>query len=135
MRDDPDPPTFGGFTPALPSRATGEAKPLTPLPQTAAAPKKARKRAVKKAPPKPRRKKRVAMTKKPLKAFNQATKVPKSPNRPLEAKNRLHSVIKVVAGMSNSETAAFLAAMSLLEDMSGPARRKVIAALSQVYEA
>ncbi len=135
--DDDPPATLGSMTPALPSRATGEAKPLTPLPQAVRPP---RKRAEPKKPPKrvanPRRAKPAPKPKRnsPVKKrARRAPAAPKNRNRPLEAKNRLHAVMTVVAGMSKMEVTTFMGAMSMLEDMSGPARRKVIEALGSVY--
>ena len=58
---------------------------------------------------------------------------PVSPNRPLEMKNRLHTVLGAVMQMSKAESMAFAGAMAHLEDMSKGARKRVISALAQVY--
>ena len=58
---------------------------------------------------------------------------PPSPNRPLEMKNRLHTVLGAVVQMSKQESTSFAGCMAQLEDMSRGARRRVIAALEQVY--
>lgn len=135
---------FGGFTPAapvLPSRATGEAKPLTPLPQAEEPRRRKPRAAPKKAAPKRKavakpRSKTVPMTKKRVRAINRAAKAatPKNPNRPLEAKFRLHQVLDAVTKLSKPESSAFAAMMAQLENLAGPARKRVIGALAQVYE-
>src|ERR1700722_13798352 len=138
--------TLGTMTPALPSRATGEAKPLTPLPTAGvdhATLPKARKASVAIG----RKKSRPArLPAREIKRINKNRRknlkkkkrvvvppAPKNPNRPLEAKNRLRSVMRLVADISKPEMQAFMGAMSVLEDLSRGARLKVIGSLGQAY--
>lgn len=125
----------GTMTPALPSRATGETKPLAPLPATEPA-RKASARKPRRLPAKEikrintnrRKNLKKSKVKKAVKPV-----APRNPNRPLEAKNRLHATLAAVAALSKQEGTAFAAMMSHLEDMAGPARRRVIEALGKVY--
>jgi hypothetical protein len=136
---------LGVMTPALPSRATGEAKPLTPLPTAGVDPatlpkvKKKRRGPYKVAPGlKRKRRKKVMKKNYPKRLTRGKGKLPPAtmsipPNRPLEAKNWLHALLLVVGTMSKAEVQAFTGAMTMLEDMAGPARKRVIEALGKVY--
>lgn len=137
--DDEVTPGIGLMRPALPSRATGEEKPLTPLPETEEAPRRRRQKRTERLPA-PEIKRINQNRKKNMR--NNAKRVPRSktvlkekaPNRPLELKNRLHTVLAAVKSMTHAEEiTAFAELMAHLEGMSAPARRRVIAALEQVY--
>jgi hypothetical protein len=134
---------LGVMTPALPSRATGEAKPLTPLPTAGIDPatlpkaKKRRRGPYKKAGALHAREiKRINKNRrKNLKKKKRVVAPPaaKNPNRPLEAKNRLYAVMEVVTGMGKHEAAVLMNTMKFMESMAGPARKRVIEALGKVY--
>lgn len=153
---DEDARPMGTMTPALPSRATGETKPLTPLPDEVdramslptrpapvpETPRRARRKTTRTARERlpareikrinRNRRKNLKKSRKPTRRA--AAPAPaKSPNRPLEAKNRLHRVMAAVASMAKPETQAFLAMMQHLEDMSRSQRQRVITALQTVY--
>jgi hypothetical protein len=138
--------TLGAMTPALPSRATGEAKPLTPLPTAGVDPAtlpKARKATVARGRKKSRATRLSAreikrINKNRRKNLKKAKRVkapvaPKNPNRPLEAKNRLHAVMETVAGMAKPEVIALMNTMRFVESLAAPARKRVIEALGKVY--
>jgi hypothetical protein len=153
MKSDEDAGTFTPPVAAIPSRAAQSPESVManrPLPPVKpAAPKARRKRAKKPAhkrqtPPKHslqrlapaeikkinrNRRKNVAKRAK-IKA---APKPAKNPNRPLEMKNKLHAVLKIVASLNKQESACFANAMQVLEDMPRSGRKHVIAALGQVY--
>lgn len=93
--------------------------------------KKTKKRAVRKAVPVAPR---VSNMRKRSK-FIQTTKkvVPKNPNRPLEMKNKLATVLGLVGQLQKAELVSFTNVMRHMENLSRSGRKRVIAALQQVY--
>jgi hypothetical protein len=76
--------------------------------------------------------KKAKRTPQPLsKTINQGR--PKNPNRPLELKNQLHTVLMLVAGLPKNEVSTFTAAMGQLGNLSRSGRKRVLDALRQVY--
>lgn len=117
---------LGAMTPALPSRATGESKPLTPAPG-AQLPKREIERL------KRRRKRSLKRVNTVRRAVRTAVPT-KSANRPLEMKNRLTAVLGIVGAMSKQEGSVFIRMMQNLEGESRTARKNILAALLRVYE-
>lgn len=127
---------MGAMRPAIPSRATGELKPL-PLPEMPPLDTHRGRRKAKRAAPK--RKK----AKKPT--FRQVTRqiakrhptkhpvLPKSPNRPLEAKKQLDAVLTVLDDLAKPELMVFTVTLKQLKGLSKPGRARVLHALQQVY--
>lgn len=62
------------------------------------------------------------------------TTSPKNPNRPLEMKNQLSAVLSMVGTLQKSELVFFSQAVPAMQALSRSGRRRVIAALQQVYE-
>jgi hypothetical protein len=82
------------------------------------------------APSAPR--KRAARKVKARKA-KKRVEAPKSPNRPLENKNKLHAVLALTAHLRRAEMVTFAAVVETMEGMSRGARRRVLEALGRVY--
>lgn len=57
----------------------------------------------------------------------------KNPNRPLEMKSQLQAVLAMSSVLSKPEMAIFATAMQGMQELSRNSRRRVIAALAQVY--
>jgi hypothetical protein len=124
---DEDAPYIPMMGPAIPSRATGELKPLEPLPEIP-------RRAPQLRLPKPRvkpRKKVKKMARKPTTARRSAA--PKNPNRPLELKNQIHALLDVVKHLEPTDLKVFASTMETLRALSKPARARVLGALNKVY--
>ena len=139
----------GTFTPpraAIPSRAQTspeafmEHRPL-PAPMFTdppAKPKRKRKARVKLPSTKtiiratPKRKK--VMPRKRVKKVRAAKPVaPKSPNRPLERKNQFLAALELTRTLQKAELAFFTQAAGAMQGLSRSGRKRVIAALGQVY--
>lgn len=58
---------------------------------------------------------------------------PKNPNRPLELRNQMDAMLSVVDALRRPELVAFKVMMQHLAPLPKKARRKIIAALAQVY--
>lgn len=153
---DEDPP-FTPMHPAIPSRATGEAKPIvTPgtgleaalsLQVSAAEPRKVGKSPLLAAPYsgkrsaksldaalKPTRKEKRAVRKLKRGIAKKAVKqAAKNPNRPLELKSQMHALLEAYKSLHGAEHQAFTEAVLAMQDLSKPARKHVLEALGRVY--
>lgn len=58
---------------------------------------------------------------------------PKNPNRPLEMKNQLSAVLSMVGTLQKAELVFFSQAVPAMQALSRSGRKRVIAALQQVY--
>ncbi|MDE2471841.1 MAG: hypothetical protein KGL35_24735 [Bradyrhizobium sp.] len=127
------------FVPAIPSRATGELKPLEPM-FDEPLPKRSRKPAKRKPVKKAKRSREGTPATKSwrkrhsVKLPSRKAAVTKNPNRPLERKNQLNAVLAYAAsGVPSAEIHTFAAIAATLDKMTKPARQRVLSALSVVY--
>lgn len=133
-----DEPVFTPMRPAIPSRATGEDKPLAPagagleealrLQQAA----QKGKPVPKKDAPTRKQKRAVRKLKRGLgkKAVKQAVK---NPNRPLELKSQMHALLEGFRQLKGPEHEAFTNAVRAMQDLTKPGRKHVLEALARVY--
>lgn len=120
----PRPATPVGTAADLPSRSTPHGTVQQQF-EAAVNPKPKRKPATRKAAPKKPAKKKRAVRAKP-----EATK---NPNRPLEMKNQLQVVLSMTGSLRKPELVMFAKLVDELGSVARGGRKRIMAALAQVY--
>lgn len=84
-------------------------------------------------PKKKKAKKRTRTIRQIIQAAPRETGRAKNPNRPLEMKNQLSAVLSMVGTLQKAELVFFSQAVPAMQALSRSGRKRVIAALQQVY--
>lgn len=77
--------------------------------------------------------KKITAKRKAALAKKRGPKAAKNPNRPLEMKNKLSAVLTLTRDLNKTELDVFTTSMDRLEHLTRSGRKRVLAALQQVY--